>query len=318
MVAISRTRDWALLLLCNLMWASQYVMVKVVQTQMGPLFATFFPVTLATVFLALVARREWRQKKRAGDPGRLPRRDLLDFALMGICGQIPAQLFITWGVRLSLASNAALLALALPVTTAVMAYFILGEKMTPVRWMSFALALAGVIECSGINWKDLDLTSHRFLLGNFLIFLAVVGSAFYNVYSKKLLRRYSPLTILFFSYCSVFPVMLPITLFTEPEGFRNLALFTPTVWLGLMELAIFAYFLSMIIFLNVLTRLDVTQAGLTNYLIPFFGLVLAALILHERLTKFMVLGGVLVLGSTLLITVYEERQRVRAGTSAVT
>jgi len=57
-------------------------------------------------------------------------------------GQVVAQLFITWGVRLSLASNAALLSLALPVFTAVMAFFLLREKMTPVRWLSFALAIA--------------------------------------------------------------------------------------------------------------------------------------------------------------------------------
>jgi drug/metabolite transporter (DMT)-like permease len=50
-------------------------------------------------------------------------------------------------------------------------------------------------------------------------------------------------------------------------------------------------------------------AGHANYLIPFFGVLIAAIVLHERLTTFMVAGGVLVLASTLLISVYEERQR---------
>jgi len=58
--------------------------------------------------------------------------------------------------------------------------------MTKVRWFSFALALAGVLECSGVDWKELNLVSVRFLLGNLMIFLSVNGSAFYNVYSKKL------------------------------------------------------------------------------------------------------------------------------------
>jgi drug/metabolite transporter (DMT)-like permease len=68
----------------------------------------------------------------------------------------------------------------------------------------------------------------------------------------------------------------------------------------------------MVLFLNVLTRLDATQAALSNYLIPFFGLIIAAQVLGERLTAPMMAGGILVLGSTLLITVYEERQRARA------
>jgi drug/metabolite transporter (DMT)-like permease len=77
-------------------------------------------------------------------------------------------------------------------------------------------------------------------------------------------------------------------------------------------LAIFQYCLSMVIFLTVLTRLDATQASLSNYMIPFFGLVIAAVVLHERLTWFMILGGVLVLLSTLLVTVYEEHQKRQA------
>jgi drug/metabolite transporter (DMT)-like permease len=192
-----------------------------------------------------------------------------------------------------------------------MAYFFLGERMTPVRWISFALAIVGVLECSGIDWKELNLVSVKFLLGNLMIFLSVNGSAFYNAYSKRLLRRYSPLQVLLYSYYAVFAFLCPITVYTEPGGFINLPHYNRTVWLGLVMLAVFQYFLSMVIFLNVLTRLDATQAAVSNYLIPFFGVVVAAIVLHERLTSFMVIGGVLVLASTLLVTVYEEHRRER-------
>jgi len=316
-IAVSRLRDWALLLLCNLIWASQFVLVKIVQAQMGPVFATFFPMALATLLLIPIVSWERHRNGRdlASAVGRVRPRDVFEFILIGVFGQVVAQLFVTWGVRLSLASNAALLMLALPVSTAVMAYFFLRERMTPVRWVSFILAIAGVLECSGIDWKELNLTSGKFLLGNLMIFLSVNGSAFYNAYSKKLLGRFTPLQVLLFSYYAVVAFMLPITLYTEPEGFGNLPHFSPTVWVGLMLLALFQYFLSMVIFLNVLTRLDATQAGLSNYLIPFFGVLIAALVLRERLTGFMILGGVLVLGSTLLVTVYEERQRARTHSS---
>jgi drug/metabolite transporter (DMT)-like permease len=308
---ISRLRDWGLLLACNLIWASQFVMVKLVQEQMGPVFATFFPMTLATLLLIPIVRRERRRQNSDDSSGRMPQKDMLEFILIGVLGQVVAQLFITWGVRLSLASNAALLMLALPVSTAIMAFCFLGERMTPVRWLSFALAIGGVLECSGIDWKELNLTSGQYLLGNLMIFLSVNGSAFYNAYSKKLLSRYSPLQVLLYSYYAVFVFLLPITLKAEPQSFHDLPQFTLVVWLGLMMLALFQYFLSMVLFLNVLTRLDATQAALSNYLIPFFGLIIAALVLHERLTLFMVFGGLLVLASTLLVTVYEERQRLR-------
>ena len=132
--------DWFWLLVCNLMWASQFVMVKLVQEQMGPLFAVTFPIALSTIFLVFLVMREPKV--------RLTRSDIWSFVLLGILGQLVAQLFITWGVRFAPASNAALLALIMPISTAVMAHFLLGEHMTRVRWISFGLAILGVMACS--------------------------------------------------------------------------------------------------------------------------------------------------------------------------
>jgi drug/metabolite transporter (DMT)-like permease len=302
-----RLRDWVLLLLCNLMWASQFVLVKIVQEQMGPVAATSFPMLISTLLLIPIVRWEGRSRALPAQKRNFGK-DAFQFMLIGVLGQVVAQLFITWGLRFSLASNAALLMLALPIATTVMAYFILGEKMSPVRWLSFALAVAGVVECSGVDWKELNLTSQGYLLGNALIFISVCGSAFYNVYSKKLLERFTPLQVLLYSYYFVIAFLLPITLYAEPGAFHQIPSYTVKTWAGIALLAVFQYCLSMVIFLTVLTRLDATQASLSNYMIPFFGLVIAAVVLHERLTLPMIFGGVLVLLSTLLITVYEEHR----------
>jgi hypothetical protein len=36
--------------------------------------------------------------------------------------------------------------------------------MTPVRWVSFVLAVAGVLVCAGIRWGELSITSTKYLL----------------------------------------------------------------------------------------------------------------------------------------------------------
>ena len=289
-----------MLLAANLIWASQFVMVKLVQEQMGPLFAVTFPIALAALMLIFLVRREPKAKVLG--------RDIRDFILLGIAGQLVAQLFITWGVRFAPASDAALIALVMPVSTAVMAHFLLGEHMNRIRWISFGLALLGVVACSGVDWKTLDF-GRSYVAGNVLIFLSVLGSAFYNTYSKKVLERYSPLQVLLYSYYALLVVLLPVTLAAEPSGFTNLPHYSKTVWVGLAILAVFQYFLSMVIFLNVLTRLDATQAALSNYLIPFFGVLIAAIVLHERLNGFMIVGGLLALASTLLITVWDQASK---------
>jgi drug/metabolite transporter (DMT)-like permease len=311
----SRLADWGLLLLCNLIWASQFVLAKLVQEEMGPIFATLLPMAIATLCLFPLVRRQRRRSKSAtvvsaGDVAR--------FAVIGIFGQVVAQLGITWGVGLAPASNAALLSLTLPIATAVMAFALLGERMTAVRWISFALAVAGVLQCSGIEWADLRFASQGVVKGNLLIMLGILGSAFYNVYGKKLLDSFTPLEVLLYSYYAVLVCLIPLTLYLEPVSFHSMMSFGPKVWLGILLLAGLQYFLSMILFLTVLTRLDAAQAGLSNYLIPVFGVLIAAAVLGERLTARMVIGGLVVLGSTLLVTVYEERRAARGRIGSAT
>jgi drug/metabolite transporter (DMT)-like permease len=302
-VSVSRQRieDWSLLLLCNLIWGSQFVLVKVVEGWMGPLTAVLFPMGIATLLLLPLV------KKRL--PTGVPRADLRDFILLGIAGQAAAQVGMTWGTQLSLASNAALLNLALPVVTALFSYWFLSERMTGLRWLGLALALAGALYGSGIDWSSLALANRSYALGNLLVFVGVSGSAFYNSYSKGVLERYDPLRVLLYSYYALLAVLAPVTFIAEPGLLVKAGRFPLRVWIALGLLAVLQYAFSMVLFLRVLARLDANQAALSNYLIPFYGLALAAVVLGERLTPAMMISGAVVLASTFLVTVADTRSQ---------
>ncbi|MBV8891767.1 MAG: DMT family transporter, partial [Acidobacteria bacterium] len=242
-----------------------------------------------------IEHRDWRTS------------DILVFLLLAIVGVFPGQVFITWGTRMSLASNAALLMLTLPVSTAFLAFVFLHEKMTSIRWVSFALAIIGVLMCSDIDFRTLNF-GKGYLYGNLLIFVGTLGSAFYNSYGKKVLERYSPTEMLFFTYLAMFFIMTPLTLAQEPGAFAAIPHFTLQTWIGLALLTFFHNYLSMVLFLKALKQLDAIQAALSNYLITFFGVPIAAVWLKEKLTPLAIVGGVLILGSTLLITLWETRQ----------
>ncbi len=301
-------RAWLFLFSCNLMWALQFTCIKLVQDQVGPLFTVWGPMTLATVMLIPFIRVE---TKASPLPGSRSRKDILLFLMLGALGAFPAQVLTTWGTRRSLASNAAIIQLTLPVSTAVMACIFLGERMTRVRWLSFAVAIAGVVLCSGINFRELDFGT-GYLLGNALIFGAALGSSFYNSYSKKALARYSPMETLFYTYAVMFVLMAPLVAIEECDVFARVPQFTASTWIGLILLTVFHNYLSMVLFLKALHKLDAIQAALSNYLITFFGLPIAAIWLGERLSLLGIFGGVLVLASTLLITLWGERQAVAA------
>src|SRR5207245_9929374 len=107
MINLAGVRDWTMLVLCNLMWASSFVWIKFAQAQVGPVFTTAFPIALATLLLVAYVR----VKRGPADPseklGRLGLRDALDFVIIGVFGQISTQFLGTWGPQFSLASNCA-------------------------------------------------------------------------------------------------------------------------------------------------------------------------------------------------------------------
>src|SRR6266436_2601057 len=127
-------RSWIFLFLCNLMWALQFTCIKLVQDQVGALFTVWGPMTLATLMLYPLIRRE---RAAAGARPR-PRSDILIYLLLALLGVFPGQVLVTWGTRMSTASNAAIIMLAIPPCTAVFAFLFLRERMTLVRWLSFA------------------------------------------------------------------------------------------------------------------------------------------------------------------------------------
>jgi len=290
---------WITLLFCNLIWSFHFTSIKLTQDQVGPYFTVWAPMLLATIFLAPFVIKDFKKGKK-----RL--KDVLVFVQLGALGAFPSQVFMTYGTQYSLASNAAILVLALPVITAVFAFLILKEKMNKIRWASFAIAILGVILCSTSDIRQMDLSS-KYAIGNLLIFLAIIGNAYYNVGCKKVADRFTEMEMIFYTYLVLVIMLTPMVLYYEPGMFAAVPHFTTKTWLGMGSLTLFHNFLSMLLFFKVLKFLDATQVALSNYMITFLGLPIAAIFLGEKLSFQSIVGGVLVLIATLILTIVDHR-----------
>jgi len=296
--------SWSLLFACNLMWSLQFTCIKLVQDQVGAFSTVFIPMLLATIFMLPFVYKTVKTNKNR----KLS--DLKVFALLALLGQFPAQVLMTVGTQRSTASNAAIINLSLPVVSALLAVVFLREKMSPLRWISFLLAIAGVVLCSLKDIMQTDF-SVQYLIGNLLIFSGVLGSGFYNTICKKIAEGYTEMEMLFYTYIFMVILLAPLVWHYEGDVFKNIPSFTGNTWTGLILLTVFHNFLSMILFFTALKNLEAIQVALSNFLIAFFGLPIAALVLHEKLSLVSVAGGLLVLISTIAITVWEYRQSSR-------
>lgn len=291
--------SWSILFACNFMWAFHFTSIKLTQDQVGPYFTVWAPMLLATILLAPFVIRDFKK-------GGKKLKDILIFVQLAALGAFPSQVLMTWGTQYSLASNAAILVLTLPVITAVFAFLILKEKMNAARWVSFAIAIIGVALCSTDDIKRADLSS-RYALGNILIFLAILGNAYYNVGCKKIAEKYTEIEMVFYTYLVMCILLTPLVLYYEPEMFGKIPEFTTNTWIGMISLTVFHNFLSMVLFFKALKYLDATQVALSNYLITFMGLPIAALWLGEKLNTQAIVGGLLVLVSTLILSIVDNR-----------
>ena len=285
-----------------MMWTLQFTCIKLTQSQIGPYFTVWAPMLIAAILLGGFAVSDFKK-------GGKKVSDVLIFVQLALLGAFPAQVFMTWGTQYSLASNAAILTLCLPVFTAIFAFLILGEKMNKLRWVSFAIAIIGVILCSTGDIKQLDFGS-RYAIGNILIFLAILGNSYYNVGIKKVSERYTVREMVFYTYVVIVIFLTPLVFYFEKDIFLRIPSFTGQTWLGISLLTIFHNFLSMLLFFKAIKMLDAMQVALSNYLITFFGLPIAAIWLGETLNNQAIVGGVLVLISTIIITIVDSRIKV--------
>jgi drug/metabolite transporter (DMT)-like permease len=291
-------RYLALLALANFMWAAQGVAVKVIGRHLGPIAVTFVPFWVTTILLIPVLIRA---RRRHPNPVRPGARDWAAFAIAGVGGQVVAQLGMTWGITKSLASNAAVLSLLIPVISAVFASAMLGERLTRLRCVSFVIGLGGVLLMSIQDLRESAFLESKMLAGNLLILAGCAGSAFYNVYCKGLMRRFREEEILIFSYIFASFASIPLMIAVEPLRVSAFAAFDAKSWLAFAFLAIFMYGVSMLLFFHVLQFLEVTVASASLYLVPLFGVILGTTLLGERLSLMAIVGATAVLGATILI-----------------
>ena len=307
--------DVGLLVLVNAMWAGQYAAYKTATEAMGPITVSAWTFLLATVVLSPFLLREKSRFSPPDSPARqsklafssLPRsvwskQDIAGFVIIGVFGLIPASAFLAWGTMRSTASNAAIIYLTIPIITAVLATVILGEKMTRARWLSLFVALCGVLILSDIDWRHLDLVSGRYIFANVLVLVACFSSSFYNVYSKGLLRRFSPLEVLVFGYAIAVAICLPLLIWVEPLTIAQIRGYTPATWFSVVILSVFSWGIAMVLWMFLLKRLDVSQASVSVYLLPFLGILISTLTLGEKISSTMIVGGLMTLAGTILVT----------------
>jgi len=305
MLKMGKTGDLLLVILVNFMWATQVPVIRLIGDKLGPITIAFIPMIISTLlFIPFL----WAENKKRKQSEQRTWKDLKYFIVPGLVGIFLMQYLYTVGSTKTLASNAGIITLTIPVLVTIFASILLKEKLNIVRIIGFVIAIGGVLLTSLPDIKGASFSESKYFTGNLIFLFACCCCAFFNTYCKLLVNKnFTELEILVYSSIVGCVACIPLLIWVEPFRFFTIIHSGSLALLGLLELSFIVYGVSMLLFFYILKRMDVTQAILGNYLLPFFIALLGIILLNEKITAIMLIGGAIIIISTLMVTVYEKQ-----------
>ena len=275
------------LVLVSLFWAGGFIAGKILVTDnVGPYTAATLRFLLGSV--CLLAMLYQFEKK-------LPRISLRQWGLviaLGLTGVFIYNICFFFFFCFIPASRASLIVAITPAVTASLSAIFFKENISPLRWAGIVISILGAMLVIS-HGKIASLFNGGITLGDVLLFGCVISWAVYTLIGKVALQSLSPLVMAAYSACVGFVTLGILAL---PEGILHTA---PQLgwqpWAAIAFLAVFSTAVGFIWFYEGILAIGPSQAAVFGNLVPVFAVLLAVLILNEKVDAYMLGGGVLVL-----------------------
>lgn len=294
---LKKYRGILALLVSVFCWGPGPVVSKLALTEVPEFSFAFLSRTLALIILIVLFLPKGYFK--------IDKKDLGSFIFAGFTGAFLNVAFFLYGLERTTAMNSQAIFTTAPVITAVLAHFILHERIKAIQFMAIGVGFFGAIV---ISLQDFFITGNFNAgneVGNFFVFLAAVSWVGHILISKKLSKTYSPITITSYSFMVATVAFLPFALFESKNGIDWVSHIGVVGIFGILYQAIFA---SVIAFIAYQTGLKLTSAflaGVALYLNPIITTIVAGVVLSEKISNPFILGTVLIIAGSLVATQYE-------------
>jgi len=175
------------------------------------------------------------------------------------------------------ASEAVVIAYTMPVWTALLAWPLLGERLTPLRVVALVMAFAGLASLFGANGLSASVTK---LPGLLLALTGSFGFALGTIFVKRYPIKLPGATSAAWQIgLGSLPVALAGTLIEHPDVFAP----TAAGWASLSYMTIVGFCIAYVTWFAALERLPASIAAIGTMLAPVIGVAVSALALHEPL-----------------------------------
>jgi drug/metabolite transporter (DMT)-like permease len=250
-------------------------------------------------FMAMVW---WTQYRKGSVPVRLSVREWLGVLWLGFCGYYLASFLDFAGLQYVSASLERLILYLYPTLVLLLGIVLYGQRASRHQWMGMAVSYAGVV---AVFAHEVRLTGVDAGFGAALVFGSAVSYALYLSYSGELVRRLGALRLVGLASCVAcvlcvgqFALLRPVSVVAE--------LGAEVWWLSVLNASLCTVLPVVLVMLSI-ERIGSALASQAGMVGPMSTLVMAALVLDEPLSLWLLLGTALVMSGVFICSRGQDR-----------
>ena len=180
-----------------------------------------------------------------------------------------------------------------PVIVTAVSPLLFKEKITKLQIICFVMSTLGIVLITGIGDMSGSGTHGKGIL------LGLGAAVLYAcvVLTNKFIKHVSGIHRTLLQFLAAIAVLIPYVFMTGGISFAGM---TPMGWGCLLVVGLVHTGITYCMYFSALRDLPGQEAAILSYVDPLVAVALSVLVLHEAMTPVQVLGGVLILGFTLV------------------
>ncbi len=273
-------------------WGASFIATKIALRDTGPATVIWLRFAIGVVILgiAVVARRQFALPKR---------NEWVYFALLGFLGITLHQWLQANGLVTAQATTSAWIVSTIPIFMALLGWIALKERLGWIKVSGILLATFGMLLVVSRGELAQLWVGGFGAPGDTLILISAVNWAVFSVLSRRGLKVHPATRMMF--YVMLLGWLFSSLLFFSSSDRLRITSLTPSGWAGIAFLGVFCSGLAYITWYDVLQTLPSAQAGVFLYIEPLVTMLLAAILINEKITPASLLGGAIILLGVWLV-----------------
>jgi drug/metabolite transporter (DMT)-like permease len=276
----------AFAVLACVIWSGNFIVARAFIKDVPPIALSLFRWSVATLILfPFTIRQFWLEKHIVFQHKQY-------FFWTSVFGVAIFNTFLYIAAHTTSAINMALIGTcSSPIFSVFLAAVVLKERVTSFRIIGMLVMLAGIVFLlvKG-SWQRL--TSFHFTTGDLWVLGAAIFFAAYNIMVRRKPKGISAMVFLFTTFFIGAMVLLPFYLIEKQHS-------APVEWTSnltwvVLYLGLGTSIISFMLWNSSIARLGAARTALFGNLIPLFSSLEALWVLHEEITTFHLVSGVLI------------------------